>query len=134
MPKPAAALVRWERTRGSISERVEKPLLGRQQSLETTPAEGLGAAEPDAAAGSGPAGSAGPLGRTAAAGEGAAGCGAEVGATTSFSFSGWSMSARIRSTVVESRLAKALTLTSRPHFWILSSSSGLFRPSSLANS
>jgi hypothetical protein len=72
----------------------------------------------------------------AAAGCGETGRGADAGAETSFSFSfdGWLISARILSTVVESRLAKALTLTSRPHFWILSSSSGLFSPSSLASS
>ncbi len=100
------------------------------------PALGPGAPGPDAPAALGPVGSAGPLGPTAAAGEGegAAACGPEAGATVSFSCTGWPMSARIRSTVVESRLAKALTLTSSPHFWILSSSSGLFRPSSLANS
>ena len=40
----------------------------------------------------------------------------------------------IWSTVAESRLARALGLTSRPHFWMRSSSSGLLRPSSLANS
>ena len=40
----------------------------------------------------------------------------------------------IRSTVDGSRLAKALTLTSRPHFWIRSRSSWLFKPSSFANS
>jgi len=36
MPKPAVALVRWERNRGPTAERVEKPLLGRQQSRETS--------------------------------------------------------------------------------------------------
>src|SRR5262245_42366413 len=41
----------------------------------------------------------------------------------------------MRSTVGSSRLAKALGfLTSSPHFWIRSSSSGLFSPNSLANS
>ena len=40
----------------------------------------------------------------------------------------------IRSTVDGSRLARALTLTSSPHFWIRSSSSWLFSPSSFANS
>ena len=40
----------------------------------------------------------------------------------------------IRSTIAGSRLARALTLTSSPHFWIRSSSSWLFRPSSFANS
>jgi hypothetical protein len=42
--------------------------------------------------------------------------------------------ARIRSTIAGSRLARALTLTSRPAFWMRSRSSGLFRPSSLASS
>ena len=40
----------------------------------------------------------------------------------------------ICSTIPGSRLAKALSLTSRPHFWIRSSNSWLFRPSSFANS
>jgi hypothetical protein len=40
----------------------------------------------------------------------------------------------IRSTVDGSRLAKALTLTSSPHFWIRSSRSWLLRPSSFASS
>jgi hypothetical protein len=40
----------------------------------------------------------------------------------------------IRSTIPGSRLARALTLTSSPHFWIRSSNSGLLRPSSFANS
>jgi hypothetical protein len=40
----------------------------------------------------------------------------------------------IRSTVDSSRLARALTLTSSPHFWMRSSSSWLFNPSSFANS
>jgi hypothetical protein len=92
-----------------------------------------------APAGLGPAGGACAAGRAGAetGGEGAAagaGRGAEVGAATSLAFTGSFMSSLIRSTVAESRLAKALTLTSRPHFWIFSSSSGLFRPSSLANS
>jgi hypothetical protein len=40
----------------------------------------------------------------------------------------------IRSTVDGSRLAKALTLTSSLQFWIRSSNSWLFSPSSFANS
>ena len=40
----------------------------------------------------------------------------------------------IRSTMAGSRLARALTLTSSPHFWIRSRRSGLFKPSSFANS
>jgi hypothetical protein len=94
-------------------------------------------AGPDVAGGLEPNASAGELGLAdgaIAGAEGGAGRGADVGAATSFSLAGSFMSDLIRSTVVESRLAKALTLTSRPHFWILSSSSGLFRPSSLANS
>jgi hypothetical protein len=46
----------------------------------------------------------------------------------------WSINSLIFSTVDVSRLAKALTLTSSPHFWIRSSSSWLFSPSSFANS
>ena len=41
MPTPAVATARWERTRASTSERVEKPLLGRQQSLEMGQRRGL---------------------------------------------------------------------------------------------
>ncbi len=41
---------------------------------------------------------------------------------------------RIRPTISGSRLARALALTSSCHFWIRSISSGLFNPSSLANS
>jgi hypothetical protein len=41
---------------------------------------------------------------------------------------------RIRSTMARSRLARALTLTSRPHFWIRSSRSWLLKPNSFANS
>ena len=41
---------------------------------------------------------------------------------------------RIRSTIAGSRLARTLGLTSRFHFWIRSTSSGPFNPSSLANS
>ena len=40
----------------------------------------------------------------------------------------------IRSTIDGSRLARALTLTSSPHFWMRSSRSGLFSPNSFANS
>lgn len=44
------------------------------------------------------------------------------------------ISSRIRSTIEASKLARALTLTSSPHLWIRSSSSGLLRPNSFANS
>lgn len=43
-------------------------------------------------------------------------------------------SSRIRSTIAGSRLARTLGFTSRFHFWIRSTSSGPFNPSSLANS
>ena len=52
----------------------------------------------------------------------------------SFPAAGCFISSLIRSTVDGSRLARALTLTSSPHFWIRSSNSGLFSPSSFANS
>jgi len=44
------------------------------------------------------------------------------------------MNCLIRSTVAGSKLARALTLTSSPHFWIRSSRSWLLRPSSFASS
>ena len=52
----------------------------------------------------------------------------------SFPVSGCFTSSLIRSTVDGSRLARALTLTSSPHFWIRSSNSWLLSPSSFANS
>ncbi len=60
------------------------------------------------------------------------GAGLALGA--SFPVDGCLISSLIRSTVDGSRLAKALTLTSRPQFWIRSSNSWLFSPSSFANS
>lgn len=47
---------------------------------------------------------------------------------------GFFINCLIRSTIVESRLASALTLTSSPQRWMRSSNSWLFRPSSFANS
>jgi hypothetical protein len=73
------------------------------------------------------------LGATGAAAAGAAlGAAADVG--TGLPAGGWFTSSRILSTIGGSRLASALAFTSSPHFWICSSNSWLFKPSSLASS
>ncbi len=69
-----------------------------------------------------------------AAGLGDAGAGADLALRASFPVDGCLINSLIRSTVDGSRLAKALTLTSSPQFWIRSSNSWLFSPSSFANS
>ncbi len=50
------------------------------------------------------------------------------------SSAGFFINCLIRSTIAESRLARALTLTSSPQRWMRSSNSWLFRPNSFANS
>jgi hypothetical protein len=103
-------------------------------------------AEP-AATGAGPTGRAGGAGRSspalargatvadAANDDGAAaGLAAEAAVADPFPAAGWSINSRIRSTISGSRLARAFALTSRPHFWMRSSNSWLFKPNSFANS
>lgn len=83
-------------------------------------------------------GAAGAVERMAGVSEGAGLSGRDDGLATGGSAgfpadSSWNF-ARICSTVGESRPAKILDFTSKPHVWIRSSSSWLFTPSSFANS
>ena len=100
-----------------------------------------------AATGGGPTGRVGAAGRSspalargapvgdAANDDGAAaGLADEAAVADPFPAAGWSINSRIRSTISGSRLARAFALTSRPHFWMRSSNSWLFRPNSFANS